>query len=707
MAAISSNGTGGGNWSNAASWVGAAVPAEGDNATIVAGDTITVDQNTTVGNDTATAAIAVNGGLDVPHNVAADYILTLKGDLKINSGGEFNIADSSNSLDSARKFTVETNYSGALAAGKYGLLCNDGGKFRTYGTTKSMETTLAGDVAALGTQITVQAGEYAGWKVGDQITIAVTSTSRGPAYTEMRTIQAIDTVNHIITLTAGVTYAHTTDAQVCLLSHNIILTSFNAGFNGYIRNYSQTKANFHIDYTELTELGANVGGKNGAITFYDDGVCGELPHVSTHHNWIGLYIYTGDNTDIGHINAHANEYGIILNNYTDNHTIGTINCSSSANYGVYLGVCRYTTITTINSYSNSTHGVQIVSSSDDTVITTINSYNNDNRGVYLQTVKNINIGTINSKNHDTENIYFINTTNSAFGTITTNGGTTHSMHFNYCTGNTFTTLNCNDSGSYGILLYYSSGNVFDDINITNSTVTGFYMNYSSNNLIKDINISGSGAYGLLLHSAAKNIFTVAVLGEPVANTTSDLSFHDLANDVLLYSDIIFTKSVKLVSVVQVTGLANCGKDSFIACHNIGAVSGAHKKWIKTDNGSGYGIIESENTIYRTEAPSVRSDPADADGWIEQSFNVPAVANNDREFSIYMRDDAAFNGSVELEVRFKGETIVAPVAKTMTTSFVEQTITAPAVSIPENGVLELVVKVKGTAGYVYADDFTWS
>ena len=41
-AAITSNGTGGGNWNSASTWAGGIVPGNGDTVTIANGDTVTI-----------------------------------------------------------------------------------------------------------------------------------------------------------------------------------------------------------------------------------------------------------------------------------------------------------------------------------------------------------------------------------------------------------------------------------------------------------------------------------------------------------------------------------------------------------------------------------------------------------------------------------------------------------------------------------------
>ena len=89
MAAISSNGTGGGNWSAAATWNGGVVPTIGtDDVTIVVGDTVTID-TTGLGCGTdpgaGTDGLTINGTLD--YITTASSGLTVRGQITVANGG--------------------------------------------------------------------------------------------------------------------------------------------------------------------------------------------------------------------------------------------------------------------------------------------------------------------------------------------------------------------------------------------------------------------------------------------------------------------------------------------------------------------------------------------------------------------------------------------------------------------------------------------
>ena len=114
-----------------------------------------------------------------------------------------------------------------------------------------------------------------------------------------------------------------------------------------------------------------------------------------------------------------------------------------------------------------------------------------------------------------------------------------------------------------------------------------------------------------------------------------------------------------------------------------------------------------NTADARSEKCLQFNPKNATYWIEQSFFVPAAASTARTVAIYLKDDSSFNGSVWLELWFNGVRIAGPTEKTMTTSYVQESITGAADDIPVDGVLELKVLVYGTAGCGYADDISYS
>ncbi len=87
-ASVSSNGTGGGFWSDTAVWSGGSVPAATDDVTIVAGDTVTLTDNTTVNSLTIQSGATLN---------TADYALVVTGGLTNN--GTFNAGASTLTLN--------------------------------------------------------------------------------------------------------------------------------------------------------------------------------------------------------------------------------------------------------------------------------------------------------------------------------------------------------------------------------------------------------------------------------------------------------------------------------------------------------------------------------------------------------------------------------------------------------------------------------
>lgn len=166
MAAITSAQSG--NWSSTPTWTGGVVPVEGDTATVASGHTVTVDQNIVIGADSGTA-LTINGVLDVPYNIAADYSLTLKGNIGFGSGGEFKIGSSSNRLDNARTYTININYSASLAQDKYSFTVPNNGILSWFGSTKTLDTYLTANALATGSNSVISVNDVTNWRNGDKV----------------------------------------------------------------------------------------------------------------------------------------------------------------------------------------------------------------------------------------------------------------------------------------------------------------------------------------------------------------------------------------------------------------------------------------------------------------------------------------------------------------------------------------------------------
>jgi len=260
-ATITSNGTGGGSFRKGATWVGGTPPADGDLTVIAAGDSVwfnaDVDTNFTIGND-GTGDLDISGKLTCINSGEIDTLF-MKGGISVNNGGSFIIDKSSDGTD---YFIIIMDCS---SDGEHGIVIDDGGIIDWDGEAKLYATYLDdGDAAATDTDITV-AGDITGWQVGDELVIEGDVAGE----TEKVTINSIASQVVDITGTALVSQ-HDSARKVVNITRNVKFTSANASYDTYIKNQTTTKANFDIQYCELSNLysGANKYGlyNNGAAT---------------------------------------------------------------------------------------------------------------------------------------------------------------------------------------------------------------------------------------------------------------------------------------------------------------------------------------------------------------------------------------------------------------------------------------------------------
>jgi len=316
-------------------------------------------------------------------------------------------------------------------------------------------------------------------------------------------------------------------------------------------------------------------------------------------------------------------------------------------YGIYGGD-SYFTITGITCNGCSMYGIYLESVKNWAI--TSPTCNGNHIGIYGGTSLNITIASpICSANTHT-GIYGISSSNNW----------------------TITSPTCNWNSNYGIY-----GNSCRNWAITSPTcagnIYGIYGIGSNNWTITSPTCTGN-SYGICLTSGCANIVAYGY-----AHDESTWSNAGQINDWA-------GNGQKLVSIQE--------SESGGAARNRVYFYGGYTQdnTAEADGGSG---------------KCLQFNPKNSAYWIEQDFQVPVTASTARTVSIKMKDDASFDGTVELELWLNGVCIVGPTTKTMTTSYVAQEMTATAGQIAADGVLVLKVKVYGTAGAVYADTLTYS
>ena len=262
---------------------------------------------------------------------------------------------------------------------------------------------------------------------------------------------------------------------------------------------------------------------------------------------------------------------------------------------------------------------------------------------------------------------------------------------------TITSCTCNGNSNNGIYGYSSSNNWTITSCTCNGNSYGIYGYGSSNNwTITSCTCNGNSNNGI--HGSSSNNWTITSCtcngnsyGIYISAGCFGFVAYGYAHDESTWSnagkiDSWAGNGQKLVSIQE--------SESGGAARNRVYFYGGYTQdnTAEADGGSG---------------KCIQFNPKSATYWIEQDFNVPVTSGVARTVSIKMKDDASFDGSVELELWYNGVLIVGPTTKTMTTSYVAQEMTATAGQITADGVLVLKVKVYGTAGAVYADTLSYT
>ena len=606
MTAITSNGTGGGNWSATASWTGATVPIEGDTVIIQNGDTITIDQDITVGADTTTAAIDVASGgkLEVLSTVAASYTLTCKGDLKTSIGGTIEFGTVANPIPSTRTFTVKLNYSAVLAEGKYGFINN--GDMVLQGASKTPHTLLTSDLSATGTVWTV--GDTTNWAAGDKVAIA--STTRTYSQHEQEVIQTVDSGTQI-TCVAGVTYAHSgtspTQAEVINLTRNIVITSYNTSYRSYV--YCVLGSTSNVDYVEFYMIGYNATYKHGIeirTTVADAtnfAYCSMWGHATSNYSF---YLYIAENVTVDNCVVYNTDEEFYMYNSVDNIITNNIIIGIADGYGLYSN--RTTNIFTGNTFtSNQQSGIYINSSLPISTFSNNTAHSNRVYGIYFTSIKGGTISNITSwRNYN------------------------YGMYLSY--------------GGFAVNNITAFGN-----RNANILVSSFSIPSASNWAING-DTSFSTTYGLQVSGVCpcKGV-SDAIFGEASGILTTHSS-GDIYFPTGTYLEIVFINS-KLESSNKVYNIENALIGSYVQCEDFGQVTYADKAWYKN------GIVVRDSSTKKYASYATRFDyQANNAAWFEYETYIPVKDGEQIVASAWLRKNASYTDANRPKITLSGQGI---------------------------------------------------
>ena len=255
---------------------------------------------------------------------------------------------------------------------------------------------------------------------------------------------------------------------------------------------------------------------------------------------------------------------------------------------------------------------------------------------------------------------------------------------------TFTDTTVCSGGSYGLKLATTYFCTFIRTVIKSSSVYGMYMATSFYNEFRTVTANRQGAHGLSLRLVTSNKFS---------NVTCN--YNDKGMRVSGCYGITcqgFSATGNTTAEIEMYQ-GELGSVAGISIQDYGAAGDNRQIF--------YNGISYRDTANARSGACLKLVPTSAVLYIRQAFFCPVSSGVARTVKLYMKDDVAFNGDVRAALFFLGDRITGWSTWTMTTDYVEQSIVGALGDITEDGVLELRVEVRGTAGDVFADDFSYS
>ena len=203
-----------GNWSETSTWVGGALPADGDTVVIDSGHTVTFNVNLSSWT-TGINGLTITGTLNV--STSTSSYMFIKAGATINGTGTFNVGTSDNPIPYSTTFTL-TGGAGWYIKGdtSTGLTMTVFGTEPTHQWVRFSENEAASQTElSIDTDLT---GEANYWKAGQKVLI---STNKGTSEVQAALISSVS--SSTITIDTGLSYAKNAGDHIVLLDRNVTI----------------------------------------------------------------------------------------------------------------------------------------------------------------------------------------------------------------------------------------------------------------------------------------------------------------------------------------------------------------------------------------------------------------------------------------------------------------------------------------------------
>jgi hypothetical protein len=630
-------------------------------------------------------AIIVCAGCTLTYGTSAstNYVLRLSGWLKVGRNAIFRMGNTGSEIPRTSTAVLEFD---CAADGDFGMYIDNTATVSMYGLSRTsgkniVQCLLNTDEAISSTSLGVDTDT--GWLSGDSIAIAPTTQTRTQAETRVLNGNAGASSMDI---TVGLTNAHSgtspTQAEVILLTRNVKFRSVSSTAMTFM--FMDDLATVAVSWVEFSYIGSSTSQKRGV----------EIDTASTGtalFEYISIY-----NTELtSMIVSNANSTGVTLsnivtyNNVTAFSYLGTLASSTNTITNFTTILCSAFTLTGMG--FTSIDGLTVAGNSATTTMGGITALNG-------QMVENV--------------------------TIHSGGGFALSQLFG--SNNMFSNLKIWRNSSTGIILSTTVSNcTIDGLELFGNTTTNLaFTGTIGNVMIKGLVSNGDTTFATtngigITGSTNQSVVNVVIHSADMSTVSGIKTAH--TNDISVLSAMyntldIYFDNPKFGAATEIASRTNLNQ--YYMNPTFASIRVNRKDQTDGNNIAWFGnaIQTPDTTIFNTASPSLRVTPNSAT--LKCMSNFFSVNVNDGQTctpTVYVRksvsgDGATYNGSQPRLILLRNDAMGITANTVIDTSTASgdgafEALTGTTATVIDNGVLQFMIDLDGTAGWVNIDDFS--